>query len=220
MGCFHRASLRSFYVRRLPPLLDSLLRFLLCNLPTPSFATTLQAKADTSSQIQVYATEKLGFDETTSVNLLIITNAAGLPARMPCGYLADRYLGPLNVLIPWVFLCGLLMFCWAAVHNTAGLYVFAIFYGVASAAAMGLFAGTVPSLTKDISKIGTRVGMILTLMSLGPLTGPSVAGALIARTGGGYLAPQIWAGAALLLGAGSLVAARVWTSGWHLKVKL
>ncbi|OOG01098.1 hypothetical protein ASPCADRAFT_857 [Aspergillus carbonarius ITEM 5010] len=41
--------------------------------------------------------------------------------------------------------------------------------GLASAAAMGLFAGTVPSLTQDISKIGTRVGMILTLMSVGPL---------------------------------------------------
>lgn len=154
------------------------------------------------------------------MNLLIIINAAGIPARIPCGYLADRYLGPLNVLIPWVALCGFLMFCWAAVHNTAGLYAFAIFYGVASAAAMGLFAGTVPSLTKDMSKIGTRVGMILTLMSVGPLTGPSVAGALMAETGGDYLAPQIWAGFALLLAAGSLVAARAWTSGWHLKVKI
>lgn len=156
----------------------------------------------------------------SSVNLIIIINAAGIPARVPCGYLADRYLGPLNVLIPWVALCGLLMFCWTAVRNTAGLYVFAIFYGIASAAAMGLFAGTVPSLTKDMSKIGTRVGMILTLMSFGPLTGPSVAGALIAKTNGNYLAPQIWAGSALFLGAGSLVVSRVWLSGWHLNIKL
>ena len=68
------------------------------------------------------------------------------------------------------------MFCWAAVHTVAELYVFAVFYGLASAAAMALFAGTVPSLTKDLDKIGTRVGMALSIMSVGPLTGPSVAG--------------------------------------------
>ena len=152
--------------------------------------------------------------------MIIIINAAGLPARAPCGYLADRYFGPLNVLIPWVALCSVIMFCWAAVKSSAGLYVFAVIYGVALAAAMGLFVGTVPSLTKDMNKIGTRVGMVLTVISLGPLTGPSVAGSLIERTGGNYLAAQIWAGASLLLSAGSLVAARLYTTGWHLKVKV
>lgn len=168
----------------------------------------------------MYASEKLGFDDASGVNLIIIINAAGLPARAPCGYLADRYLGPLNVLIPWVALCGVVMFCWAAVKDSAGLYTFAVIYGVASAAAMGLFAGTVPSLTKDMNKIGTRVGMVLTVMSIGPLTGPSVAGALIGKDGSKYLAAQIWAGTSLLLGAISLVAARLYTTGWHLKVKI
>lgn len=112
------------------------------------------------------------------------------------------------------------MFCWAAVHTVAELYVFAVFYGLASAAAMGLFAGTVPSLTKDLDKIGTRVGMALSIISLGPLTGPSVAGALIARTGGGYLAAQLWAGAALILSVMALLGARVIISGPHLRAKL
>ncbi|KAK4861799.1 hypothetical protein LT330_003834 [Penicillium expansum] len=144
--------------------------------------------------VQVYATEKLGLSQEAGVNLIIVTNALGIPIRAPCGYLADRYTGPLNLLIPWVALCIILMFCWAAVHTVAELYVFAVFYGLASAAAMALFAGTIPSLTKDLDKIGTRVGMSLSMISFGPLTGPSVAGALIARTGGGYLAGQIWAG--------------------------
>ncbi|OHE96511.1 major facilitator superfamily transporter [Colletotrichum orchidophilum] len=112
------------------------------------------------------------------------------------------------------------MFCWAAVRSIAELYVFAFFYGLASAAAMGLFAGTVPSLTRDMDKIGTRVGMILTLISFGPLTGPSVAGALIARTGGSYLAEQSWAGASRLVGTAALIAARVITSGFRIKVKI
>ncbi|PYI03289.1 MFS monocarboxylate transporter [Aspergillus sclerotiicarbonarius CBS 121057] len=170
--------------------------------------------------IQVYATENLDLSQTAGVNLVIVINAAGIPIRAPCGYLADRYTGPLNCLIPWVAICGVLMYCWIAVHTVAGLYLFAVFFGLASAAAMGLFAGTVPSLTKDMSKIGTRVGMVLTLMSVGPLTGPSVAGALISRTGGRYLAAQVWAGSALLVGAGALVGARVLVSGWRFMYRI
>ncbi|KAE8333907.1 major facilitator superfamily domain-containing protein [Aspergillus sergii] len=170
--------------------------------------------------IQVYATEELGLSQEAGVNLIIVTNALGIPIRAPFGYLADRYIGPLNCLIPWVALCGILMFCWAAVHTVAELYVFAVFYGLASAAAMALFAGTVPSLTKDLDKIGTRVGMALSIISVGPLTGPSVAGSLIARTGGGYLAPQMWAGSALIVAALALVGARFIISGPHLQAKL
>ena len=174
----------------------------------------------TAFQIQVYASETLGLSQKAGVNLILVTNALGIPIRAPCGYLADRYIGPLNCLIPWVALCGILMFCWAGVHTVAELYVFAVFYGLASAAAMALFAGTVPSLTKDLDKIGTRVGMAISMISLGPLTGPSVAGALIARTGGGYLAGQIWAGAALMVGVLALVGARVIISGPRLRAKL
>ncbi|RAL00357.1 MFS general substrate transporter [Aspergillus ibericus CBS 121593] len=126
---------------------------------------------------------------TAGVNLVIVINAAGIPIRAPGGYLADRYTGPLNRLIPWVAICGVLMYCWIGVHTVAGLY---------------LFAGRFPSLTKDMSKIGTRVGMVLALMSVGPLTGPSVAGALISRTGGRYLAAQVWAGSAFACGCGGL----------------
>jgi MFS family permease len=164
-------------------------------------------------QIQVYATEELGLSQASGVNLIIIINAAGIVIRAPCGYLADRYIGPLNCLFPGVALCGILIYCWAAVHSVAELYVFAVFYGLASAAAMGLFAGTVPSLTKDISKVGTRVGMVLTLISVGPLTGPSVARALIADTEGRYLPAQIWAGTSLLVGTAALIGARVLASG-------
>jgi len=217
MGCLQRATLHAIHLWDFPAVLDSLFRLLLCRFFHK--APLLLCISDLW-QIQVYAIEVLHFSQTESVNLIIIINAAGLPIRAPFGYLADRYIGPMNCLIPWVALCGILMFCWVAVKEAAGLYAFTVFYGLASAAAMGLFAGTVPSLTKDMDKIGTRVGMILTLMSLGPLTGPSVAGALIARTDGGYLAAQLWAGISLLLGTAALIAARVLTVGWRLKAKI
>jgi MFS family permease len=162
----------------------------------------------------------LDISQEAGATLIIITNALGIPVRAPLGYLADRYIGPLNCLIPCVALCGILIFAWAAVHTVTELYVFAVFYGLASAAAMALFVGTVPSLTKDLDKIGTRVGMALTMISFGPLTGPSVAGTLIARTGGEYLAAQMWAGAALIVAVFALVGARITISGPQLRAKL
>ncbi|KAG6012334.1 hypothetical protein E4U43_007842 [Claviceps pusilla] len=170
--------------------------------------------------IQVYAVEELNLSQSAAVNLIITINACGIPIRAPCGYLADRYIGPLNCLIPWVALCAILMFCWASLNSVGGLYAFAVLYGLASAAAMGLFAGTVPSLTKDLDKIGTRVGMVLTLMSLGPLTGPPVAGALIRGSRGSYLAAQIWAGVALLVATVALLWARVLRAGLSLRAKI
>ncbi|PWY71364.1 monocarboxylate permease [Aspergillus eucalypticola CBS 122712] len=152
--------------------------------------------------IQVYATEVLGISEESGATLIIIINALGIPVRAPLGYLTDHYIGPLNCLIPCVALCGIMIFAWAA------------------AAAMALFVGTKPSLTKDLDKIGTRVGMALTIMSFGPLTGSSVAGTLIARTGGEYLAAQMWAGAALIVAVFALVGARVIISGPRVWAKL
>lgn len=219
MGCFQGAIVYAVHLWHIPLVLDPILWVLLRKFSrlSPNRATLTNP---TGLQIQVYASKELGLSQGAAVNLLITINACGIPIRAPCGYLADRYIGPLNCLIPWVALCGILMFCWAAVDSIAGLYVFAVFYGLASAAAMGLFAGTVPSLTKDLDKIGTRVGMVLTLMSLGPLTGPPVAGALIQRSGGNYIASQIWAGISLLVSVLALLGARVIRTGLSLDVKI
>lgn len=162
----------------------------------------------------------LAISQEAGATLIIISNALGIPVRAPLGYLADRYIGPLYCLIPCVALRGILMFSWPAVHTVAELYVFAVFDGLASAAAMAFFVGTVPSLTKDLDKIDTRVGMALTMISFGPLTGPCVAGTLIAPTGGEYLAAPMWAGAALLVSVFALVGARLINSGPRVQAKL
>ena len=73
----------------------------------------------------------LAISQEAGATLIIITNALGIPVRTPLEYLADRYTGPLNWLIPCVVLCSILMFAWAAVHTVAELYVFVVFYGLA-----------------------------------------------------------------------------------------
>lgn len=60
-----------------------------------------------------------------------VLNGVGLVGRLVPAYLADQYFGPLNCLIPFVFVSGLLIYCWAAVispstysyHHT-GSYAF------------------------------------------------------------------------------------------------
>ncbi|KAM3511781.1 hypothetical protein MY11210_004601 [Beauveria gryllotalpidicola] len=96
----------------------------------------------------------------TVFNRFITVNAAGITIRAPCGHLADRSLASLDCLVPWPF------------YRRHG----------------PLCRQQFPHLTDDLDEIGTRVGTIPTVKSLDPLTGPSVAGALIARGGGNCLA--------------------------------
>lgn len=124
-------------------------------------------------------------------------------------YLADRHFGAINVFIPTIIAAAVCIFLWAKVSTLAGDYVWVIVFGYFGAGIQSLFPATTASLTKDLSKNGTRIGMIFTIISIAALTGPPLAGKLMEVTGGRYLAAQMWGGACLLLGAGLLVAAKL-----------
>jgi MFS family permease len=151
--------------------------------------------------------------------LIIVTNGAGIVGRLIPAYLADLKFGPLNTIIPLTLCASLMMFCWAAVHSTAGLYVFAVLYGIFSNGIQGLWPSTLSSLTPDLSKTGVRIGMGFTIVSFACLTGPPLGGALIARANG-YIGAQIWGGLSFFLGALILVAARLMKTGSIVKAKV
>lgn len=73
----------------------------------------------------------------------------------------------------------------------------------------GLFPATLTSLTPDLRKAGTRIGQVFTVVSFAVLSGPPIAGALVVRGGGSYVYTQIFAGLALAIGSGLLVASRL-----------
>lgn len=56
-------------------------------------------------------------------------NGAGAIGRVCPGFLADKF-GPLNVITPAAYACLLLLGCWKSVSSRAGLYAFAVFYGI------------------------------------------------------------------------------------------
>lgn len=136
------------------------------------------------------------------------------------GYIADRYLGPINTFtIATVFL-SVMVFIWTSIKTQTAMYIFSAFFGFANGAAQGVFVGSLASLTEDPRKMGTRFGMVCTIDSLTILTGPPTAGAIIDSNGGDYLRAQIWAGCIIILGSTTLTLARLRKTGLKLRVKI
>lgn len=156
----------------------------------------------------------LDITEADSINDLLILNGVGLFGRLIPAYFADRFFGPLNTIIPFAFVSGLLLYCWAAVDSKGGLVGFAVIYGLFAAAIQALFPATLSSLTTDLKKAGVRMGMVFSVISFACLTGPPLAGALIERRDGNYLYAQMFAGTVLMGGCATMVASRVAKEGW------
>lgn len=142
--------------------------------------------------------------------------------RLVPNYLADRY-GAINVFIPTAIIAGICQLTWIAVASPEGLYAWTVFYGIAAGGIQSLFPAGLSSLTTDLRKSGTRMGMVFTINSFATLTGPPIAGAIISRCGGQYYGAQAFAGGVLLVGGGFMVAARLARQrrlgcGWRVKV--
>lgn len=169
--------------------------------------------------INSYAREVVGFSTTSSIQLLLITNAAGMPARPLIGWIADKYTGALNAFIITMVGVSCMLYGWIGVHDRAGMYAYSALYGYFAGSCQGVYVAAVASLTKDPSKMGTRVGMVSSMMSFAVLAGPPTAGAIIDVSGGSYTWAQVWGGSSIVLGAVMCAAARAWITGGHLFVK-
>ncbi|KAI4844842.1 MFS transporter, MCP family, solute carrier family 16, member 10 [Aureobasidium sp. EXF-8845] len=156
----------------------------------------------TNWYIASYGRDMLDLSYSSSIVLLIILNGVGIPARVLAGHIADRYLGALNTLIPVLLYVNVLAFCWMGVTSQTSLYIFVSFYGLGLAAFQSLIPTTVARMTKDISKVGTR------------MVGPPIGGALLSADSGAYLYAQAWSGASAAVGTSLVLASRVYAFGW------
>ncbi|EHY54198.1 MFS-type transporter [Exophiala dermatitidis] len=167
-----------------------------------------------------YSRNIIGMSYEDSLTILIIFNAAAVPVRLMTGYITDRFLGPLNTMVPLLFINALFGFVWIAVRSVPSMYVFSVFYGFSAGAFQCLFPTTVASLNDDLSKNGVRMGMAFSVFSFAGLAGPPIGGALLTTNGGGrggYLVAQLCLGICTTVGAIFMVGARVYKEGWTLK---
>jgi len=134
-------------------------------------------------------------------------NGVGILGRIIPAILADRYFGILKTLIPAITLSGILLLGWIGVSSSTGLIAWAAVYGVAANATQSLFPAAMGALTTDLTRMGTRVGMILGVVSFSSFTGPPIAGRLISINGGHFLYAQLFGGLSMLLGSLAYIAA-------------
>ncbi|KAK5993252.1 MFS-type transporter [Cladobotryum mycophilum] len=170
--------------------------------------------------INSYARNIIGFSTIDSVNLLLITNAMGIPARPIVGYLADKYVGPVNIFIVATAVISGLLYSWIGVTTRTGMYIFSVFYGLSIGANQGTFVAGLASLNKDPRKMGIRFGMIESLSALATLAGAPTAGAIIDHTGGKYFWAQIWGGTVMAIAFVIFLACRMVSTGWKWRVKI
>lgn len=85
---------------------------------------------------------------------------------------------------------------------------------------IGMFPPSLGSLTHDVSKMGTRMGMVFSITAFALLIGQPLAGVIITADGGNYLWAQMYAGSALMAGAICLGIVRVYRVGWRVMIKV
>ncbi len=167
-----------------------------------------------------FGRDSLGTSESTAINLLLIMNGVGFPGRVIPNFTADKWTGPLNLMVIMCGACSIVMFCWIAVDTVSGVWVFSIIYGLAAAGVQSLFPATATSLTDDPKLAGVRLGMCFSVVAFATLTGPPIAGALIQQDHGRYLYMQVFAALSMSAGCVMLVAARIAKAGRTLKVRI
>ncbi|KAF4760775.1 hypothetical protein N7455_000673 [Penicillium solitum] len=152
--------------------------------------------------LRQYAQAHTGFTASDSLLLLILMNGVGVPSRIAAAFVADRWLGAVRTCIAVSIPCGITILGWIGVHTYVGMFIWATVYGLlVNCAQSQLPAANAYFGSKDPEKSGTRVGMITTINSIPLLTGPYIAGQLIALRGGDYLYAQLFGGICILTGA-------------------
>jgi MFS family permease len=90
----------------------------------------------------------------------------------------------LNTIIPWALLSAVCVLAWISVDRTASLIAVSFFYAFVSGGAMAFTPAIIVFLSPDLSKIGVRVGMALTVGLLGVLIGSPIAGVILKSQSG------------------------------------
>lgn len=135
-----------------------------------------------------------------SFYVLAIMNAGGFFGRVSPAYLSDS-VGRFNLLMPSAFFSGLacLVF-WMFAKSLVAVMLFAVVYGFFSGAFISVITPCIAQIS-DIRQIGTRIGMLYSIISFPSLIGGPAAGALLVRGHGNFDGMIAFSGATLIAGS-------------------
>ncbi|KXL46368.1 MAG: hypothetical protein FE78DRAFT_89504 [Acidomyces sp. 'richmondensis'] len=161
--------------------------------------------------------------DSLSFYLVPILNAGSVLGRTLPNWLSDKT-GPLNVIAPGALMVGVVFLCNLSVHNAGGLICTALFFGFFS----GIFIALPPvlfvALTKDKSKVGTRIGMGFAMVGMGVLAGGPGGGGILQRRGSqpselDWTGVWTYAGVCAICSGVLFCILRIWRGGFKLMVK-
>ncbi|KAF6830981.1 MFS monocarboxylate [Colletotrichum plurivorum] len=135
--------------------------------------------------IQLFAVSHEIGSASFSTYFVTLLSAGSIPGRVIPNYLADR-LGALYIQISLAAGAAVMMFAWLGIRDMAGLVVFAIIYGVFSGGMVSIAPSVIVSLSPDLGRVGTRMGMMFFTSGISILIGTPIAGAIV----GGYSDPE------------------------------
>ncbi|KAK6196495.1 hypothetical protein LQW54_011488 [Pestalotiopsis sp. IQ-011] len=163
--------------------------------------------------VSSFGVATIGISEKESFNLFLVLNGVGIIGRTLPAYLADKYTGPMNILLMVTIASIICAWSMIAVTSRGGLYAWTVVYGIVGNGLQAMFPATLSSLATDLKKAGVRMGMIFTIVSFSVLTGPPIAGVLITRDNGRYVYAQAFAAASMVAGFVFLCGARLAATG-------
>ncbi|KAH9831436.1 MFS general substrate transporter [Rhodofomes roseus] len=154
-----------------------------------------------------YATAR-GVSSTMAFYVLAIMNGASIFGRLAPPFLSDA-LGRFNLIVPCAFFSGLLALAlWTTARGLPAIIVFSVLYGFVSGGFNALIIPCVVQIS-GAHEIGTRVGMLYTLISFSSMGGGPAAGALLHTMGGSFTGVAALIGASMIFGSFLLLWARL-----------
>lgn len=167
--------------------------------------------------VQSYAIQTGIVDSNLGFYLLSMLNAASTCGRIGPNFLAD-HVGPLNMLTPAVTITAILAFVWIRVHTVPGIIILTVLYGFFSGGFVSLPPVVMATMTPDVRNLGTRMGMVFAVTSIGLLIGTPIGGAILSDTNQ-YIGVQLFTACCLITSACLFTLVRFLRSGPILRSK-
>ncbi|KAK1598832.1 major facilitator superfamily transporter [Colletotrichum navitas] len=159
-----------------------------------------------NTYISFYGQSRSLLNDAMAFDIVSVFNAASCLGRILPNFISD-ICGPLNIFAPFMYITGAVALCMMAVSSQGGIIALAVILGFLSGAFPSLLPVCFARLTKDKSKLGTRMGMGYALSSLGYLAGGPGGGGILGR-----VEPLEWNGLWIYCGVSSFVAASIYTA--------
>ncbi|KAI1372333.1 MFS general substrate transporter [Hypoxylon crocopeplum] len=128
--------------------------------------------------IQLYSLHYGVVPASLAAYLVTLLNTGSVFGRILPNFAAD-YLGSMNMLAATTLGASILAFGWFGVRDLGGTVVFALLFGFFNGGVTSLPPSAIVTLTPDMSRLGTRMGMVFAVAGIAILVGTPIAGAIL-----------------------------------------